>query len=107
MQSCLCQNTFTNVGFQFSAIYIYLVPVDSSESSGESVSGFSSSGYSFQSVIGREHEAHSLEVSDTGLGNPCPHKIEDHQQYKDKSSKLQNQKRNQPLKVKKKKKKLS
>ncbi|XP_053492141.1 quattro isoform X4 [Ictalurus furcatus] len=73
--------------------------VDSSESSGESVSGFSSSGYSFQSVIAGEHEVHSLEVSDTGLGKACPHKIEDHQQNKDKPSKPQNQKRDQPLKV--------
>lgn len=73
--------------------------MDSSESSGESVSGFSSSGYSFQSVIAGEHEVHSLEVSDTGLGKACPHKIEDHQQNKDKPSKPQNQKRDQPLKV--------
>ncbi|XP_060775489.1 quattro isoform X3 [Neoarius graeffei] len=72
---------------------------DSSESSGESVSGFSSSGYSFQSVIGGEHEVHSLEVSDTGLGKSWPHKIEDYQQHKDKSSKPPYQKSDQPLKV--------
>ncbi|XP_058260067.1 quattro isoform X2 [Hemibagrus wyckioides] len=73
--------------------------VDSSESSVESISCFSSSGYSFQSVIGGEHEVHSLELSDTGLGKPCPHKMEGHQQHKDNFSKPQNQKRDQPLKV--------
>ncbi|KAM9483195.1 quattro [Clarias gariepinus] len=67
--------------------------VDSSESSGESVSGLSSSGYSFQSVIGGEHDVHSLVISDTGLGKP-----EDHQQDKEKSN-PQNQNREQPLKV--------
>ncbi|KAB5584132.1 hypothetical protein PHYPO_G00103910 [Pangasianodon hypophthalmus] len=73
--------------------------VESSESSGESVSGFSSSGYSFQSVIGGEHEVHSLEVSDTGLEKPYPHKIEEDQQHNDKYSELQNQKMDQPLQV--------
>lgn len=45
-------------------------------------------------MIGAENEVHSLEVSGTG---PCPHKTEDHQQIKDKSSTPQNQKREQPL----------
>lgn len=64
--------------------------VDSSESSGESVSGFSTSGYSFQAVIGGEELVHPLLVSDTGLEKSNPQKIEDHQQHKEKSSKLQN-----------------
>lgn len=80
---------WSNVSFQF----IHLILVDSSESSGESVSGLSSSGYSFQSVIGGEHDVHSLVISDTGLGKP-----EDHQQDKEKSN-PQNQNREQPLKV--------
>lgn len=65
----------------------------------ESTSGFSSSGYSFQSVIGGEHEVNSLR-GNTSLENPCPDKIEAFQQHKNKSSKPQNQKRDQPLKVK-------
>ncbi|XP_046704891.1 quattro isoform X2 [Silurus meridionalis] len=71
--------------------------LDSSVSSGESVSGFSGSGYSLQSVIGGEHEV--PQVSDIGLGKPFPHKIDDQKQHKDKPSKLQNQKQDKPLKV--------
>ncbi|XP_027002867.2 quattro isoform X1 [Tachysurus fulvidraco] len=71
--------------------------VDSSESSVESISGFSSSGYSFRSVIGREHEVHSLELSDTGLGKPD--KMEGNQQHKDTFSKPQTQNSDQPPKA--------
>lgn len=41
-------------------IHSSLIPVDSSESSGESVSGFSSSSHSYQSALEREVEDTSL-----------------------------------------------
>ncbi|XP_072540697.1 quattro [Salminus brasiliensis] len=78
--------------------------VDSSESSGESISGFSSSGYSCQSVTGGEHEEHPSENSAVGVRKACPNKLKKNQQeHKDeppKSSKPQSQIRDQPLKIK-------
>lgn len=75
--------------------------VDSSESSGESVSGFSSSVYSCQSVTGREPEEHPSERSAIGVRKACISKVEKNQQeHKDKpkkSPKPQSQIRDEPL----------
>ncbi|KAK1796527.1 hypothetical protein P4O66_009562, partial [Electrophorus voltai] len=72
---------------------IQILLVDSSESSGESVSGFSSSSYMC--------EEHS-EISIIGVRKACVQKMENnHQKNKDQPKsfpKLQNQKRDQPLK---------
>ncbi|XP_062853444.1 quattro [Trichomycterus rosablanca] len=77
--------------------------VESSESSGESVSGFSSSAYSCQSVIVGSNEEHLPEVPVVGGNNPCPLKSEKNNLDPNNkpliTPKPQKQKREQPLNI--------
>ncbi|KAI4883065.1 hypothetical protein NFI96_029356 [Prochilodus magdalenae] len=78
--------------------------VDSSESSGESVSGFSSSGYSCQSVTGGEHEENASEGPGIGVRKAGLNNLEkNHKNHKTERKtpfKPQSQIRDQPLKKK-------
>ncbi|XP_017553405.1 quattro isoform X1 [Pygocentrus nattereri] len=72
--------------------------VDSSESSGESVSGFSSSGYSCQSVTGGEHEENTSEMPAIGVRKAGPSNMERNKNKSKISPKPQSQIRDQPHK---------